>query len=149
MEITNCTAWSSTSARSRRHCLQKLKQVSKGLFGHQIKVFPRSNWCGADKTLDDIGLPTHLHGLMFFVFAIAEGFMTIEDLRTSDVGLPQPDSDDDGNEGADFQDFCPEDGLRDVSEAAREERRKARRKAYDFLRGERCAVQLSIMRQVV
>ena len=53
----------------------------KGFTGRAIKIFPRTNWCGADETLDSIGIFVVAHNLFWMTFAVAFGGVQLADLR--------------------------------------------------------------------
>lgn len=90
---------------SREDTLRKCyKHVARVFFGKGLKLFPRSNWMGADATFDGIGLLIVCHNLLYSAFALSFRFAPLPGLAQRDepiaADVPLPGAEFDAEDAA-------------------------------------------------
>ena len=140
--------------RTRDDTLRLCRRIASGLAGRAIRVFPRTNWCGADKCLDSLGIVAAMHNLLaramsmvFFFAALETGRLDgsvgdeAADVDVEDLGEPPT-----GGAGTEGPNAALDLAVPDAHEAERKENAANRQFASNFLKSHLAVQRLVLAR---
>lgn len=107
--------WCYGCCHSRAETLEKIKQtLIKGFLGRAVRIFPRSNWLGAEETLSAVGMLVAVHNIGYSAFAACFGWGPLTSAaRVEHCQAPLTDTTGLGQDFLDPDVAEPADGIHD------------------------------------